>query len=271
MAKVKQLPTRQRIRKAILLLSVLLFPITLYYLSPYIIIAGAAEGVISASWLVFALMLVSALFIGRLWCGWLCPAGSLQDLACSVNAAPVKSQRLRWAKWLIWVPWLSLIALLAIAAGGYQRVEAFHMLAGGLTVNQEYWFITYYIVIAVFLALPMLLGRRAGCHSIYWMAPFMIVGQRIGSLLRLPGLHLAAASDACVECGRCSRECPMSLAVQDMVKRGDLAEDECVLCGSCVDNCPKSVIRYRFRRRSVANKGAVHRTRIPVAHHRTNQ
>ena len=45
--KIKQLATRQRIRKGLLLLSFLLFPITLYYFSPVLILAGASQGVIN--------------------------------------------------------------------------------------------------------------------------------------------------------------------------------------------------------------------------------
>jgi ferredoxin-type protein NapH len=71
--KVKQLPTRQRIRKALVIISLLLFPATLYYFSPAIILGGASEGIINASFIVFGLMFISALFVGRLWCGWLCP------------------------------------------------------------------------------------------------------------------------------------------------------------------------------------------------------
>ncbi|MGC9357108.1 MAG: 4Fe-4S binding protein, partial [Anaerolineae bacterium] len=78
MTKIKQLPTRQRIRKGLLFLSLLLFPITLYYFSPALIIQGASEGVINGSFIVFGLMLLGALFVGRLWCGWACPAGALQ-------------------------------------------------------------------------------------------------------------------------------------------------------------------------------------------------
>jgi ferredoxin-type protein NapH len=85
MIKVKQLPRRQRIRKALLLVSLLLFPITIYYFSPYIIVDGAAQGIINASFLVFGLMFISALFAGRLWCGWLCPAGSLQECGAAIN------------------------------------------------------------------------------------------------------------------------------------------------------------------------------------------
>lgn len=73
MVKVKQLPKRQRIRIAALYFSLLLFPITLYYFSPYIIVDAATNGIINASFIVFALMFLSALFVGRFWCGWLCP------------------------------------------------------------------------------------------------------------------------------------------------------------------------------------------------------
>ena len=75
MANVKQLPRRQRIRKSLLFISLLLFPVTLYYFSPAIILQAASEGIINASFFVFGAMFVSALFVGRLWCGWGCPAG----------------------------------------------------------------------------------------------------------------------------------------------------------------------------------------------------
>ncbi len=69
MVKVKQLPTRQRIRKALIFVSLLPFPITLYYFSPVMIMESASQGIINASFIVFGLMFVAALFVGRLWCG----------------------------------------------------------------------------------------------------------------------------------------------------------------------------------------------------------
>ncbi len=83
MAKVKivQLPLRQRTRKALLLVSFLLLPITLYYFSPALILNGAADGVVNASLIVFATMFVASLFVDRLWCGWACPVGGLQEVA----------------------------------------------------------------------------------------------------------------------------------------------------------------------------------------------
>jgi ferredoxin-type protein NapH len=35
----------------------------------------AAKGIVNGSFISFTLMFLSALFLGRLWCGWACPAG----------------------------------------------------------------------------------------------------------------------------------------------------------------------------------------------------
>ena len=57
---------RQRIRKTILLISLLLFPITMWYFSPYLIIGAAMEHIINGSFIVFVAMLVFSIFFGIL-------------------------------------------------------------------------------------------------------------------------------------------------------------------------------------------------------------
>lgn len=59
-------PRRQRVRQALLLVSLLLFPLTIHYFSPYIIVDGAAQGIVSGSMIVFVLMFLSSLLVGRL-------------------------------------------------------------------------------------------------------------------------------------------------------------------------------------------------------------
>ena len=61
---------RQRIRKGILLLSFLLFPIFMNYFSFYVIMDAAAIGLISGSFVIFILRFIGSLFCGRAWCGW---------------------------------------------------------------------------------------------------------------------------------------------------------------------------------------------------------
>ena len=253
MVKIKQLPRRQRIRKALLFISLLLLPVTLYYFSPALILQGASEGVISASFIVFGLMFLGSLFFGRLWCGWACPAGALQEFASPINDRRV-SRRTNWIKWAIWIPWLGLIVALAVSAGGYHTVNPFFQLEGGVTMAVPYdgsgppWYMIYYIIIVLFAGLAIIVGRRAGCHTVCWMAPFMILGRRIRNLFRWPSLRLKAEPETCSNCRTCTRNCPMSLDVNDMVQHNQMENDECILCGSSVDGCPKNTIRFSFSR-----------------------
>lgn len=250
-AKVK---TRQRIRKALIIVSFLLFPITMNYLSPYVIIDGASQGIINGSLIVFALMFVSALFVGRLWCGWVCPAGGLCEICFAINDKPVRGKKIDWIKWLVWVPWISIIVWMVISAGGYHGVDFFLDTQNGVSVAGApdrpiiFAYIIYYMVIALFSVLSITVGRRAGCHTICWMAPFMILGRKVRNLFNFPALRLKATPNTCTNCKTCTVNCPMSLDVNGMVQQGSMENSECILCGSCVDSCPTATIRYSFSR-----------------------
>jgi len=131
----KQLPTRQRIRKGLVILAFLLFPIFMNFLSPYVIIDGAMSGIVNGSLVMFGLMFVSSLFLGRAWCGWVCPGGGMQEIFEPVNNRPVNGKKIDWIKWAIWIPWISLITWLAIRAGGYSSVNLLHLTESGVSVD----------------------------------------------------------------------------------------------------------------------------------------
>ena len=56
----------------------------------------------------------------------------------------------------------------------------------------------------------------------------------------------SADADKCRNCKKCTRDCPMSLDVHQMVQQGSMENSECILCGTCIDGCPKDVITYSF-------------------------
>jgi polyferredoxin len=249
---IKSRSARQRTRKALLIISFLLFPITMNYLSPYVIIDGASQGIVNGSLVVFGLMFVSALIFGRLWCGWVCPAGAISEICFPVNDRAVSPKKIDWIKWAIWIPWIGVIVASAVAAGGYRRVDLLLDTQNGISVAGSpdrpivIAYIIYYFVIALFVGASMAFGRRAGCHSLCWMAPFMILGRKLRNWAAWPALRLKAAPDRCSDCKTCTANCPMSLNVNAMVRQGHMEHNECILCGSCVDNCPKHAIEYSF-------------------------
>jgi polyferredoxin len=249
---IRQLPFRQRIRKGLILLAFLSFPVTMNYLSPYVIIDGSMNGIVNGSLVMFSLMFVSSLFLGRLWCGWICPGSGMQEMVEQVNNRSVNGRKVDWIKWLIWIPWISLIAYLVVRAGGYQRVDLLMHTQNGISVAGTpdrpifIAYIIYYLVVTLFVGLAILVGRRAGCHTICWMAPFMIAGRWIRNCFGWASLRLKADPTACADCKKCTGNCPMSLDVNKMVQAGHMENTECILCGTCVDNCSKKAIRYSF-------------------------
>ncbi|MBN1302989.1 MAG: 4Fe-4S binding protein [Anaerolineales bacterium] len=251
---LSQFPLRQRIRKALILLSFLLFPLTMNYFSPYVIVEAASQGIVNGSLVMFTLLFAASLFLGRAWCGWLCPAGAMQEISEPVNVKPVNGRKVDWIKWLIWVPWVGLIVWLVSSAGGYRRIDLLMHTQGGVSVAGSpdrpifIAYIIYYLVIALFLGQALLVGRRASCHTVCWMAPFMISGRWIRNRFGWASLRLTADADACSDCKKCTSNCPMSLDVNAMVRADQMENLECILCGTCVDNCSKEVIHYAYRR-----------------------
>ena len=243
---VKQLLLRQRIRKALVILAFLSFPVTMNFLSPYVIIDGAMNGILNGSLIMFGLMFVSSLCLGRAWCGWVCPGGGMQEIVEPVNNRPVNGQKIDWIKWLIWIPWVGLIVWMAVRAGGYSSVNFLHLTDAGVSVDEPVKYITYYLVVFLFIGLAVLAGRRAGCHTMCWMASFMIIGRWIRNRFGWASLRLVADASACADCKKCTSNCPMSLDVNSMVQMEQMENVECILCGTCVDNCSKNAIRYSF-------------------------
>jgi polyferredoxin len=238
---------RQTIRKTVIFVSFLLLPVTLNFLSPYLIVDSASQSVVNGSFVLFAFLFVSSLALGRLWCAWLCPGAGLQEAAFFVNGRPARGGKLNWIKWGIWIPWIGAIAGTAISSGGYTRVDLLYSTESGISTDQPLKFITYYAVIALILMPALLAGRRAFCHYGCWMAPFMIIGRKLRKRARWPALGLRADASRCKGCKTCTSHCPMSLDVHAVVQRGIMENSECILCGTCVDGCSKGAIAYSWQ------------------------
>ena len=150
--------------------------------------------------------------------------------------------------------WLAAIGFGAYSAGGYQWVDPFYGTVGGISVAGDadrpiiFAYVIYLGVVFLFLALALLVGRRGGCQTVCWMAPFMVAGRWLRNRLGAwPSLRLTADESRCTRCGTCTANCPMSIDVTERVQSGSMEHVECVLCGVCADACPQDVIRYTVR------------------------
>ena len=238
---------RQKARISIAVVMVLLFPVIYYYLSPYLVIMGAIEGIIAGDVLVFAGLFLTSLFFGRAWCGWVCPAGATQEICSRVNGKSYSGRKRNLIKYFIWAPWIAIIVVMFAQAGGVKSVDPLYQTYYGISVQDITSAVMFAAIAGAIAVFAVVAGKRAACHSICWMAPFMIIGTRIKNAAGYPSLHLAADKTRCVQCKQCTKICPMSLNVNEMVQNGSMANTECILCGSCVDTCPRKVIKYSFK------------------------
>ncbi|MDF2486675.1 MAG: 4Fe-4S binding domain/4Fe-4S dicluster [Herbinix sp.] len=238
---------RQNVRRLVIISSMLLFPITIYYLSPYVIIQGALEGIINGSFIVFCALLLSGIFLGRLFCAYLCPAGGIQECATLIQDKGPKQGWKNNIKYVIWVFWIAGVIVSFLFRSKELTVDFFYMTEYGISIANIYGYIIYYGIILLFFVPAVLAGKRTMCHYICWMAPFMVIGSKLGTLLHIKQLRLEAKKESCVKCHACDKACPMSLKVTEKVQAGNMRDSECILCGACIDGCPKKVIAYKMK------------------------
>lgn len=242
---------RQQLRKLILFVPFILFqfPILHSFMSPVLFVRGAALGVISASMLIYAIILVSSLFFGRAFCAWFCPGAIIQEACTKLGARTIQGERKYWLKYVTATALYSTAAVAAIHGGGFHR---FNWHFGGIG-NGPAPLIMRFGAIILLVPISLLVGRWAFCHHVCWIAPLMIVGARIRDRFRLPGLRLVADSESCSACATCDDTCPMSLPVSQMTQRGNMSSEECILCGNCADACPTAAVQLRFTHATNSN------------------
>lgn len=49
----------------------------------------------------------------------------------------------------------------------------------------------------------------------------------------------------CIQCGTCTRNCPLGVDVRAAARRGGtVSHAGCLFCGSCVSRCPRGALRF---------------------------
>ena len=237
---------RLKIRRTAAIISLMLFPITMNYLSPYLPMDAAMNGIIAGSLLTFLCLFLSAMITGRAWCSWVCPVAGIGDICMHIQDKKVNAAKLRKVRYAIFIVWVSLVVLFFILSGGIKGFNYFYFTETGVSVNEPSRFIIYYSILAAFLIVTLKTGNRGACHSFCWMSPFLVGGMKLGRRMGLPQIRIRAENASCVECRACDRACPMSISVSSEIRQGAVNSTDCILCGECIGACKKNVLSYGF-------------------------
>jgi ferredoxin-type protein NapH len=183
-----------------------------------------------------------ALFLGRVFCSWLCPISFLLEFFDRARRLLAERQflrnRLLVAKRVLW---FTLIAELLVSL--VLGAPLFVFLSPPGLVGREIMMAVFFgklalegvVILAVILM--ELLTRRFFCRT------FCPLGGLLAFLGRKRRLRVQLHPAACVACGRCGKTCPMGLQPNE----GEGLSAYCWNCGECVDICPNGALCFRWR------------------------
>jgi len=229
----------------------------------------------SWSWLLFpaALMTLATLVLGRFFCGWICPLGTILDLVTSKirKTTPIKALKGNFKYWLL-LPLLSaslfninLVGLLDPIAILLRAMTFLLYPVLGL-VSREGWVGLYRMIgerrdalapaynlirdnllpfrdtlyPLALLSAAILLGIIAleRFETRNWCRNICPLGTLLGWLARFSPFSRVPQM-LCSDCGQCRQLCPTSFD-QDV-----LCKEECILCMECLQGCPHERILFR--------------------------
>ncbi len=184
-------------------------------------------------WPLFKLaILLTTLFGGVFYCGWICPFGFIQDIGIKLGRnLGIKRKKVPeqihqvavYARYLL----LAMVALLTsdllMQAFQYEPRGALLGLLSGSGPS-----LIAAGVIVFFFILSLKYDR-------FYCRYMCLEGARYGLVSMVRPFTILRHDDTCIQCGKCSAACPMQIAVD---KVHNLRSPQCVNCYACISACP---------------------------------
>ena len=147
------------------------------------------------------------------------------------------------------VLWLGALAYTFAGAGGIRSIDPFYGTVNGISISSMEVVIVVAVIFLVIFATAFFTGRRGFCHVLCPIAGLMVAGRKIRNMIGWAALQLTPDPSRCIDCGKCTKECPMGLDVNGMVRNREKENADCILCANCADTCPQGAITYGIRKK----------------------
>lgn len=215
------------------------------------------QGIVTAGFVLMAVVMVATLIFGRFFCSWGCHILALQDAAGWImDKLRIKRQPIR-SRTLIWVPigvmfylfiWPQLLQLWhGVGPEAIRVVEAGGSRWSSFTTD-DLWRNLPPPGVAVFtffvcgFLIVYLLGSQGFCFQ---ACPY---GALFGIADQLAPGRIVLAKD-CSQCGLCTKACSSDILVhRELALHGMVTNPRCLKDLDCVAVCPENAVQYGFRK-----------------------
>lgn len=204
----------------------------------YLIVTGHVAPLHPAAMFLLIAFLLMSLLLKKAFCSWLCPVGTLSEYLWKLG-------RRLFGRNLLPPRWLDLTLrglkyiLLAFFLGviGYMSAEAlagFMMTPYGLIADVKMLDFFRSLTLTGIIVLGILAGLSLLIQN-FWCRYLCPYGALMGLVSLLSPTKIRRDTEACIDCGKCSKACPGHLRVDQLVR---IRSVECSACLACVAACP---------------------------------
>ncbi len=194
---------------------------------------------------ILGLIGIPAMFLGRIFCGWVCPFGFVQELIFVKKLKLKFPGFLKYIKYVLLFGFVLLFPLLFTNRWGMGAPTFCKYICPAGTVEAGFWGLAagFGRFSSVFFGKIIILAAVIFFSVRIWRFFCRIcpLGLLLGFFNKVSFLQLRV-NDKCDNCGICKKVCPMDI---DMPRH--LSSVDCIRCGKCVDACPQKALSLSFR------------------------
>ena len=204
----------------------------------YLAVTGKIPAIHPAAMFLFLAFVGMSLLLKKAFCSWLCPIGTISENLWKFGQR-IFGRNLQLPKWMD-IPLRGLKYLLfgffafMIGAMSAEALEEFMGTPYGVVADVRLLNFfreigtTGVVVLGILVFLSMLVQN-------FWCRYLCAYGALLGLVSLLSPVKIRRDKEACIDCGKCARECPAHLLVDQLVQ---IRSAECSACMICVAACP---------------------------------
>lgn len=177
--------------------------------------------------------LISAILLGRLWCGYVCPLGFFQEIIAflrkkskipTIHSTPQIQFLLRFVKWIVFFGFVIAVLFWGLRPSIYIRPD---QLFTNTKTSLSWLFLT-----GIFFGLCFIQER--------FFCKICPLGTLRGFFNRGSLSRIKKKPQSCTHCRACLECCPMDIrSIYEERNKVDVTHSDCIYCMKCIEACPE--------------------------------